>query len=123
MTMLAWFLSEVAFPASLGAAFALAADVARHPLRVRHYRWKNKRFLRRQVPVIELRSRSCGRGGSGVGSPVIPQPVLPARVGGDARPPGPVDAVLPPTPHTLVGAADPRHAAPARPPSRVAVHG
>lgn len=119
MNAIAWFLSEAAVPVSLGAVLALAVDVARtSPTRVRHYRWRNRRFLR-QVRALELRSRTPGGSGSAGSLPLA----LPAPAGGDARTPRPVAAALPPAPCPLVGAAlIPSSAAPARPP-RVMVHG
>jgi hypothetical protein len=113
MNPLVWFLSEAAMPLSIGAAFGLALDVARRGPRVRHYRWRNRRFLR-QVRAIELRDRAR-RGGPGeeTGSN-LPRP-LPVPAGGEARPPRPVDAVLPPAPLPLVGAVTPEPAS-TRPP-------
>lgn len=114
MTVLVWFLSEAAFPVSLGAGFALAVDVARRgPARVRHYRWRNRRFLK------ELRSRTLGRGGSEVADRSRPQGRSALAAGVEPRCPVPL---APPAPCSLVGAVGRQTAAPTRPP-RVAVHG
>ena len=112
MTAIAWFLSEAAFPVSLGVAFALAIDVARRP-RVRHYRWRNRRFVRR-VRELELRSRA------GVGSALPPDrwPVPPGTLSGAAgveRGGHPHSAAAPPATQHLAGAACSPAAAPARP--------
>jgi len=109
MNALAWFLCG---------GFVLAVAVATSPprQRVRHHRWRNRRFLR-TVREIELRSRAAAeRGGSGEEAGSASPAELPALAGGEARAPSPVYAALPPAPLTLVGAADPRPAALTRPP-------
>lgn len=102
MNPAAWFLSEAAFPLALGAAFGLAVDVARRgPVRVRHYRWRNRRWLRTQVRAIELRSRADAvRGGSEEEAGGRLPRSLPAPAGGEQRTPGPVSVALPPAPST-----------------------
>lgn len=88
--------------------FAVAVDVARRP-RVRHYRWRNRRFLRDQVPLIELRDRAR-RGGPGEeDSGVSPRPPL-VLAGVEPDLTG-----APPAPSALVGAGEPQHLAPTRP--------
>lgn len=86
--------------------FAVAVDVARRP-RVRHYRWRNRRWLRRELPLIELRDRAR-RGGpeeedSGPRPPLVLAGVEPDLTG------------APPAPSALVGAGEPQHLAPTRP--------
>jgi hypothetical protein len=113
MSVVAWFLSEAAFPVSLAAGFGLAVDIARHgPVRVRHYRWRNRRFLKK------LRSDRRGRSGEADRS----HPQGRSAVAGVERGRVPhVAAAAPPVPYPLAGAVYPAPA-PARPP-RVAVHG
>jgi hypothetical protein len=133
VTAVAWFLSELGFPLAYGAALALALDIARRgPVRVRHYRWRNRRWLRTQVRAIELRSRADAvRGGSEEEAGGCLPRSLPAPAGGEQRTPGPVSVALPPAPSTsqrtpinsqsgssqpLAGAVVPPNTAPVRPP-------
>lgn len=115
MTALVWFLSEAALPVSLGAAVAIALDVAQRPrVRVRHYRWRNRRFLRR---VHESELRSHAGGGSEAADRRAPQGLSAAA--GVERGGHPHSVAAPPAPQHLAGAAlTPSSAASARPPRR-----
>lgn len=99
MTTAVWVLIEAA---------AVVGVVVAWPRRVRHYRWRNRRFLRR-VHAIELR----GRGGVGSEGGQAAPPGLPVSAGVERADAHPADA--PPAPMPLAGAACPPAAAPARP--------